>query len=156
MNDLRTTKKTLLIGIGNSGRSDDGLGWNFVDMFATHNDAFDIEYRYQLQVEDAELLSQYERIIFVDASHELKENGFSFYDCLPKNTSSFTTHKLEPEMVLWLAVHLYGKQPKAHVLAITGVHWELQLGLSEEAIANCNKAVAFFSNYINDIQPVPA
>ena len=58
----------LLVGIGNSGRQDDGLGWAFLDRI--EQDAlFDgrIEYRYQLQVEDAALVRDAARIVFVDA-----------------------------------------------------------------------------------------
>jgi hydrogenase maturation protease len=152
---LRTTKRTLLIGIGNYGRSDDALGWNFADVFASHDDLFDVEYRYQLQIEDAELVSQYEEVIFADASHEPLENGFSFYECTPQPSSTFTTHQLEPEMVLWLCNDLYGKQPRGHVMAISGVTWELQHGLSENARENFNEAVAFFMAHINNLEPEP-
>ena len=55
MNESGTDRKTLLIGIGNSGRSDDALGWKFVDEFVEYGHLFDLEYRYQLQIEDAEL-----------------------------------------------------------------------------------------------------
>ena len=153
---LKTAKHTLLIGIGNYGRSDDALGWNFIDTFASHDDLFDIEYRYQLQVEDSELISRYEHVIFVDATQATMEDGFSFYKCVPQNTSAFTTHKLEPEMVLWLAQELYSKQPEAHVLAIRGESWELHHGLSEQARENFNKAVAFFMAHINSMELSPA
>ena len=58
----------LLIGIGNSGRSDDGLGWAFVETMA-QNEAFtgDTLLRYQLQIEDAAQISEYKQVIFVDA-----------------------------------------------------------------------------------------
>ena len=57
--------KTLLFGIGNSGRSDDGLGWEFLDKIKPNFPIdFDMEYRYQLQIEDAELAKQYQRVMF--------------------------------------------------------------------------------------------
>ena len=64
MNESGTDRKTLLIGIGNSGRSDDALGWKFVDEFADYDYLFDLEYRYQLQIEDSELVSRYKKVIF--------------------------------------------------------------------------------------------
>ncbi len=155
MNTLKTVNRTLVIGIGNYGRSDDALGWTFIDTFITHDDLFDFEYRYQLQIEDAELISQYDQVIFVDATHQQLDEGFSFYACVPSASSSFTTHKLEPEMVLWLAWDLFGKKPDAFVLAISGTEWKLQHGLSSTARINLNNAVAFFLAQINNLVPAP-
>ena len=44
MNALNPTRKTLLIGMGNSGRADDGLGWKFADEYASAN-FLDVEYQ---------------------------------------------------------------------------------------------------------------
>ncbi len=61
-------KKTLFVGIGNIGRADDGLGWAFIDYLALKStNSYNLEYRYQLQVEDAELISNYHTVIFVDS-----------------------------------------------------------------------------------------
>jgi hydrogenase maturation protease len=146
MNDLNQTKKTLLIGIGNYGRADDALGWKFLDEFSALEDLYDFEYRYQLQIEDAELVSKYEKVIFIDASHQPLEKGFSFYTCIPAPTSAFTTHQLNPETVLWLAGELFDDPPKGYVMAIGGIHWKLHFGLSNQAKRNFKNAVAFFRN----------
>jgi hydrogenase maturation protease len=147
MKDINQTKKTLIIGIGNYGRADDALGWKFIDEFSDRDDLYDFEYRYQLQIEDAELVSKYEKVIFVDASHQSIEKGFSFYNCLPAPTSAFTTHQLNPETVLWLAQELFDVYPRGFVMAIEGTHWELHHGLSEQAEENFKKASAFFEDY---------
>lgn len=146
MNDINQTKKTLLIGIGNYGRSDDAMGWKFIDEFSDLSDLFDFEYRYQLQIEDAELVSHYEQVIFADASRERMENGFSFYPCVAKSTSAFTTHQLNPETVLWLSRELFNATPQAWVMAIAGTSWDLHHGLSEDASENFNQAISFFRN----------
>lgn len=146
MNDLNQTKKTLLIGIGNDGRSDDALGWKFVEECSDLSDLFDFEYRYQLQIEDAELVSKYEQVIFVDASHQPLEKGFSFYACKAAPTSAFTTHQLNPETVLWLAGELFGASPDGYVMAISGINWKLHYGLSKQAKRNFNNAVLHFKN----------
>lgn len=144
MNDTNPTKKTLLIGIGNYGRSDDALGWKFLDEFSALNDLYDFEYRYQLQIEDAELVSKYEKVIFVDASHQPLEKGFSFFTCSPAPTSAFTTHQLNPETVLWLAGELFDDPPKGYIMAIGGIQWKLHFGLSNQAKRNFKNAVAYF------------
>ena len=67
MYELKTKPATLVIGIGNKGRNDDGLGWNFAAFIEQMRlPKVSIEYRYQLQIEDAYLISQYERIFFAD------------------------------------------------------------------------------------------
>jgi hydrogenase maturation protease len=141
------TAKKLLIGIGNYGRSDDALGWKFADAVAAGNDSadYDIEYRYQLQIEDALLVSEYDEIIFADASHTQYEGGFSFYKAEPKQIANFTTHSLPPEAILWLVSRLYDKKPKAYVMGITGTNWDLQHGLSSAAQQHLINALDFFN-----------
>jgi hydrogenase maturation protease len=146
MNDINQTKKILMIGIGNYGRADDAMGWKFLDECSELSDQYDFEYRYQLQIEDAELVSNYDKVIFVDASHQQQENGFSFYKCTPAPTSAFTTHQLNPETVLWLAGELFDYPPEGYVIAISGIHWQLQHGLSKPAENNFKNAVSSFKN----------
>jgi hydrogenase maturation protease len=148
MNDINPTKKILLIGIGNSGRGDDALGWKFIDEFSDLTDLFDFEYRYQLQIEDAELVSKYDQVIFVDASHQEIENGFTFYECKAIPTSTFTTHRLTPETIVWLAQELFNAKPTGMVMAIEGTYWELHHGLSTQANENYRKAISFFAEFI--------
>jgi len=148
MSESGTDQKTLLIGIGNSGRSDDALGWKFLDEFAVFDHLFDFEYRYQLQIEDAELVSRYKKVIFVDASCMLLDKGFSFERCKPEPIASFTSHEQSPACIVWLALDLYGATPQAFVLAIGGIQWELHLGLSDDAQKNFNNATNFFRNYL--------
>ncbi len=142
-----------MIGIGNNGRSDDALGWKFVDEFISQEDLFDIDYRYQLQIEDALLISEYKKVIFVDASRKQYQNGFSFYKCAPTRTESFTTHKLEPEMVLWLTHDLFNQFPEVHVMAIAGKEWELHQGISSTGQHNFNRAVKYFKKWMTKNDP---
>ena len=146
MNDINQTKKILMIGIGNYGRADDAMGWKFLDELADSGDLYDFEYRYQLQIEDAELVSKYEKVIFVDASHQPLERGFSFSTCFPAPTSAFTTHQLNPETVLWLAGELFDYPPEGYVMAISGIKWQLHHGLSKQAEKNFKNAVSCFKN----------
>ena len=148
MNVLKADKKILLLGIGNNGRSDDALGWKFVEEFTSRQELFDVEYRYQLQVEDALQITEYDTVIFVDASHTIYTNGFSFHECIPTRKDTFTTHSLEPETVLWLANDLFNQTPKAYIMAISGMEWELHQGLTETAQLNFERAVDYFKNWL--------
>ena len=147
---------TLLIGIGNSGRSDDGLGWAFVETIENKGGFLGKPLlRYQLQVEDAELLSEFEQVIFVDAFQGKMDDGFVFKRCLPAKDFSFTTHRLPPETVLYLCQELYGKKLNAFMLLINGEKWELDIGLSDFAGNNLEKALAFFDEKVNRSADIP-
>jgi len=141
--------KTIIIGIGNSGRQDDGLGWLFLDFLKEEGfKNIDLEYRYQLQIEDAELISHYDTVVFVDASKEITKNGYYYKVCKSSNKHSFSTHELVPETILYLAEDLYNKKPNTHILGICGYKWELQIGLSKVAKNNFQVAKAFFKEKI--------
>jgi hydrogenase maturation protease len=146
MKDIKTdSNNMLLIGIGNSGRGDDGLGWKFTDMVKRYDGhLMDYEYRYQLQIEDSVLISNYTTVIFADASHETAGNGFEMKTCTPTNHYFFSSHIQSPEAILYLANDLYDKRPEAYTMAITGNYWELKTCLSREAEKNLHSAFDFF------------
>ncbi|NEW80423.1 MAG: Ni/Fe hydrogenase, partial [Gelidibacter sp.] len=55
---MKKLNNIIIIGIGNNTRQDDGLGWYFLDLlekegFNTDN----LLYKYQLMVEDSEIIS---------------------------------------------------------------------------------------------------
>ncbi|PTM10953.1 MAG: Ni/Fe hydrogenase [Bacteroidetes bacterium] len=144
MNAAKMATRQLLLGIGNSGRADDGLGWAFAEAFSGQTDLFAVELRYQLQIEDALLISTYQRVVIVDASVTVYDQGYSWSRCQPRRTDAFTTHQLAPATVVYLAQELYQCTPEVYVLAISGVDWELRTGLSPTAERNLAKARAFF------------
>ncbi|MBS1792853.1 MAG: hydrogenase maturation protease [Acidobacteria bacterium] len=132
----------LLIGIGNSGRRDDGLGWAFLERLEKMRpENVTVEYRYQLQIEDAELISHYARVLFVDADTAVHENGFAITSVEPLSAPSYTSHRLTPEAVLALAQKLYRSAPECRLLGITGRSFELAIGLTPEAEENLRKAL---------------
>jgi len=143
---LRTDQKILLIGIGNDSRGDDGLGWKFVELIeAMGLDFIDHEYRYQLQVEDAALISEYDVVYFVDASYEKMDKGFELRPCIAYDEGQVSTHAQSPGAILKLANNLYKKFPEAYVFAIGGESWELQITLREAAERNLVEATSFFA-----------
>ena len=145
--------ETLLIGIGNSGRSDDGLGWAFLDRIQQEA-AFDgrIEYRYQLQVEDAALISDMGHVIFVDSYNGELPNGFQLTRCEPLSEFAFTTHVLPPGAVLSICRDLYGRVPRADALMIQGTSWDLHIGMSPAAEGRLEDALRFFEDYWRDMR----
>ena len=150
---MKTDQKILLIGIGNNCRGDDGLGWKFVELVeAMGLDFIDCEFRYQLQVEDAAMISEYDVVYFVDASYEVLMDGFTVRPCEAGSQEQFSTHTQGPEAILGLVNSLYKKFPKAHVLAIGGESWELETNLSETAKKNLIEAVSFFAELFFEVE----
>ena len=141
-------KKTFIIGIGNSGRQDDGLGWALLDELSRFTDfQGELIYRYQLNIEDAELIKEAETVIFVDAT---KEEGpdYALQHLEPGGAFEFTSHALKPEVILALCQSLYEKFPSAYTFLIKGYEWELGTGLTPDAQRNLERSTSFFEALI--------
>jgi len=112
---------------------------------ALEKEGFNIDnllYKYQLMVEDAETISYYDTVIFVDACKENLKNGFSFETLQLSLKLEFTTHSIPPSQLLGLCNNVYIKKPKAYVLKIEGFEWDYQINLSEKANQNLENALA--------------
>ena len=142
-------KDTLIFGIGNSARQDDGLGWALLDEIDKSN-KFEgqLQYCYQLNIEDAELVSNAENVIFVDAFAGDQSENCVLEKCGINGEITFTTHALNPEAVLALSDNVYNRKPNAYVLKIKGYEWELQEGLTENGKRNLNEAYVLISDII--------
>src|SRR5664279_2537895 len=93
---------SLIYGIGNVGRQDDGLGWAFIDRLEQCFPARPPHLRrtYQLGFEDADLISRYARVLFVDATKDLAVESFSLSRPEPKLDVSFTSHAISVGAIL--------------------------------------------------------
>ena len=136
-------EKTLVIGIGNIGRADDGLGWAFVDKLKD-DERFEIQHRYQLQIEDAELISGYSKVWFVDASHTHYDIGYQSEILEPENQFLYTSHSLHPSAILQLCHDIFRCYPEAHLLGISGDDWELGHEMTPIAHERLKEAFAHF------------
>lgn len=137
--------RTLIIGIGNESRGDDALGWLFLKEIEQGAEGkFDLEYRYQLQVEDADLISRYERVVFVDATEETLQEGFAIRRCNSAGSYYFSSHLQSPETVFYLSKTLYPQTPEAFIIPIRGYRWGLGESVSGEAADHLKKALKRF------------
>jgi hydrogenase maturation protease len=129
---------TLLLGWGNPGRRDDGLGPALVaELESRHPPGVCFDSDYQLQVEDAAEVALYERVVFVDADRAGGE-PFSIRRIRPDSrTLSFSTHSVRPEAVLALARSLFEAEPEAWLVGVHGYDFDsFGEGLSDGARAN--------------------
>ncbi|MGV1009281.1 MAG: hydrogenase maturation protease [Dermatophilaceae bacterium] len=135
----------VIFGIGNVGRQDDGLGWAFVDWVEQlpSRPAAQLVRGYQLQLEDADLVSRASAVLFVDSTKQTSVRCFSLYRPVPLLDFSFTSHALSIPSVLATSASCFGVVPEAAVLAIRGYEWQLQTGLTDRAAANLDAATAY-------------
>jgi hydrogenase maturation protease len=137
--------RTLVLGWGNPGRRDDGLG----PALAAAVEAMAVagvtaESGYQLQVEDAAELARYERVLFVDAERG-GDAPFRLRRLEPTRSGiGFTSHSVSPGRLLALSRDLFGAEPEAWLLGIRGYDFDsFGEGLSTRAAANLAAAADF-------------
>ena len=138
---------SLIYGIGNDGRQDDGLGWAFIDRLEQIRPQPHACLRrtYQLSLEDADLISRYSRVLFVDATKDPAVESFSLSCPQPKLDFSFTSHALSVPAILATTQQCFEHVPDAYLLAIRGYEWELQQGLTSSAQHNLGHSLEFLS-----------
>jgi len=66
----------------------------------------------------------------------------------PSAAISFTTHAMSPASVLALCHELFGRGPRAYVLAVRGYDWEMGEGLSERGLANLARAAEILRAFL--------
>lgn len=142
-------RRVLVIGYGNPGRLDDGLGPAFAAQLEQAGLAsVTVETDYQLAVEDARAVADHDVAVFVDASLAGPE-PFLFERIDPKPDAHFSSHIVEPGGVLALAEKLFGAGTEAYVLGIRGYEFDaFGETLSERAQANLAAALEFLKRAI--------
>jgi hydrogenase maturation protease len=134
--------RVLVLGYGNPGREDDGLGpaavaaierlaWPHVTVGSN----------YQLVIEDVVEIAAADIVWFVDASRDGAE-PWATRSIAPTYDVTFTSHLVSPGALLAMAQQYYGKAPAAHLLAIRGYEFAFAEGLTDRATANLRAAVA--------------
>lgn len=144
-------RTVLVIGFGNPGRRDDGLGpalAHWLEPQALPGVTVDADY--QLTVEDAEALARHEVVVFADASVS-GSAPFYFRRVTAQGAPGFSSHGVEPGEVLALAQALFGATPDAYVLGIRGYEFDtFDEGLSVSARRNLDRAEAFLERVVRE------
>ncbi len=141
----------LVIGYGNPGRQDDGLGAAVVEAVEGWGlPGVVTECDYQLNIEHAAEVAGKDAVIFADAARVGPE-PFAFRGLEAGREIAFTTHALDPCSVLGLCRDVYDCSPQAFLLAIRGYAFEFDEGLQEQAGKNLDAALAF----LRELLPKP-
>ena len=148
---MQQSRRILLIGYGNPGRLDDGLGPALAAIAETWKvDGLTVDADYQLTVEDASDVAKHDIVVFADASVNGRE-PYGIEAVQPKEALSFSSHRVEPSVLLALAHPLFGSATRAYILGIRGYEFnEFGEGLSARAADNLEKAAAFLRLALDD------
>ncbi len=148
----RGQPRVLVLGYGNPGRQDDGLGpavaaridaLGWPDITAYDN--------YQLNIEDAMDVAEHDVVWFVDAA-KAGPSPYAVRDLAPASTIEFTSHIVRPEAILAIARQYYGKSPTAFLLAIRGYEFEFVEELTPGAADNLRAALAMLTETIRALR----
>ena len=134
----------LVIGYGNPGRGDDGLGPACVDAVARLRlDCVRCEQDYQPAIEDAVDVAAARAVIFVDAAVD-GPAPFFVEPVRPRAALGFSSHVLDPEGVMAIAARTFDATPPAWKVGIRGESFEaFRERISPRALENLAHAVAF-------------
>jgi hydrogenase maturation protease len=140
--------RVLVLGYGNPGRQDDGLGpavaAGSMSLGWPNLTAFD---NYQLNIEDAMDVADHDVVWFVDAAKD-GPSPFAVRDLSPASSIEFTSHLMRPEAILAIARQCYGATPRAFLLAIRGYEFEFVEALTPGAVDNLRAALAMLTDRI--------
>ena len=122
---------TLIIGIGNTLRGDDGAGHQAALLLADVlvGDDVDVVACHQLTLEMSEPLARATTVVFIDAEYGGAAGEIRLRSLAPADADLFT-HVLTPETLLSAALALYGRAPEAWLYTICGEDFGYKEGLS--------------------------
>lgn len=143
--------RVLVIGYGNPGRGDDGLGPAFAEAVAARGlPGIDVEIDYQLVVEDAARVAEHDMVLFADAERE----GAEAFRLRPAGTDAemgFSSHAVTPGTVMALARKHFGAEAEGWLLGIRGYDFDsFGEGLTAGAAGNLARALEHMEPVLRD------
>lgn len=142
-------KRILVYGFGNPGRLDDGLGPALAAELEDHAlPGVTVDADYQLTVEDAAALRDYDLVLFVDAALTGPE-PFSVNAITARvQELGFSSHSIDPAGVLSLARDLFGATPPSYLVAIRGYDFD---GFGEQLSPRARQNLRATSEFLLDV-----
>jgi len=154
---------TLVLGIGNIDRQDDGVAWHLVNRLALrlgaaqpltpgtpHHFGNKLALRLELQLTPdlAEDLAQFARACFIDAHTGNQPQDIHLQTVEPGYQPSPLSHHLTPASTLALAEALFGHAPQAVLLSIRGHAFGFSQTLSPQTEALIEPALNLLLNWL--------
>ncbi len=148
--------KTLILGYGNPGRGDDGLGPELVARLEEQAGiAATLLTALQLQPEHIFDLADHDRILLVDAGLDTPA-PFTWERLYPARDTGLFTHALAPRALLAIYREALRREPPAAwLLTIRGERFVLGESLSESAQRRLARALESVTAWLADPRTVP-
>jgi hydrogenase maturation protease len=159
---MAASKMNLIIGYGNPDRGDDGASYNLLitllnnygkqnsDIFSSEitelNENTDVLFNFQLLPEFAELISDYQRVIFIDTHTGEIEDEIRVKSIDPFPEHSPFTHHFSPASCLALSQSMTGKHPKGWLVSMRGYEFGFNRELTNETMVLVDKALAIIQD----------
>jgi len=139
----------LLIGYGNPGRGDDGLGPALAArMEARALPGLRVLADFQLKVEHALAVAEADLVIFADADLSGR-SAVALKEISGRRAGHLDSHDVSPETVMALAERIFSARARGFVLAIPGNDFhEMRDGLSDGAAAQLDRAEAMLLDWM--------
>jgi len=143
-------EKLVIIGVGNTLRSDDGIGaYVCLQIDSMNLPGVTTIIVHQLHVELIEDLLEYDTVIIADAS--VSGNDVEFVPLQVDETQAVSsTHHLNANMLVALIQKMYRKDIPIFLCSVLGENFEMGETLSFNALANANKATEIICNWIKN------
>jgi len=157
-------KRTLIIGYGNLDRQDDGVAWHILGRTARlvgfagpfHPEeglesvvvGLDFLFQLQLTPELAEMLTDYERVCFVDAHTGVVPQDVHWVTLEAEFQRSPLTHHFTPNSCLALCKEVYHHQPEAALVSVRGYWFGFTQELSEETTELAGQAAQMIVDWL--------
>ena len=138
-------KRILVIGYGNPGRADDGLGPALAERLEAMNiPNLTVESDYQLSIEHAAMAAEHDIVVFADADADARE-PFYLLAVEGKPSGRFTTHGVDPGEILHLARSCFDSSPDGYLL---GMRAEVLDRFGEEMSATAREGLEAALDYL--------
>jgi hydrogenase maturation protease len=152
----------LLIGYGNPGRRDDGLGRLLAEELERRHDHVTVQTDFQLGIEHCVEIARHTVTIFLDAARvgpapfqvthlAAGGSGPSSERAAEEQRSigaGFTTHLSNPKVLLALCESTFAVRPSAWLVGVRGYSFGGGEGLSRRAQRNARAAIAFLDGLL--------
>jgi len=142
---MKKEQRILLIGYGNPGRLDDGLGPALAEKIREEKlPGVTVDSNYQLNIEDAAQIAEHDMVVFADASTEA-EPPYTFTRLeAEQGGPSFSSHSVSAPQLLGMVEDLFDASPEGWLLAIRGYDFnEFGEWLSAKAEQNLEAAAEY-------------
>lgn len=148
--------RIVIIGYGNPLRADDAIGVLIIEELSQllpPGDSIKLVARHQLDVVDAEIISDCQAVIFVDAHVDRRLEDIHIKTIVPPYEGiASTTHISSPEEMLKLTQSIYATAPPAYICAVRGYDFSLGGPVTGRALILVHRAALEIMGLVHTLQ----